>query len=232
MREKEAKKKLFVLHLLSGYIILVLNVSHFRGKLFSTRCEATATNNRREEKEKKQPHDLFSRVEQPGRATASHTNTLVTTVSPVLTNPMAPGGGLQVVLRVEVAVDEDDGVSGGEVQADSSCKRSQCFCVCVCAAACVTFTCCHALLVDLWCRLNHCTITHVHTQKSGNLCQEARFWFVCAGKQCRREPSASSCRSTYLSATSLNLHLYFFMYEEVCQPNPSLLFPSNHNKHP
>lgn len=118
-----------------------------------------------EKKKKQQPHDLFSRVEQRGRATASHTNTLVTTVSPVLTNPMAPGGGLQVVLRVEVAVDKDDGVSGGEVQADSSCKRSQCFCVCVCAAACVTFTCCHALLVDLWCRLNHCTITHAHTQK-------------------------------------------------------------------
>lgn len=84
-----------------------------------------------EKKKNQQPHDLFSRVEQRGRATASHTNTLVTTVSPVLTNPMAPGGGLQVVLRVEVAVDEDDGVSGGEVQADSSCKRSQCFCVCV-----------------------------------------------------------------------------------------------------
>lgn len=127
---RSERERLFVLHLLSGYIILVLNVSHFRGNLFSTRCEATATNNRREEK-KKQPHDLFSRVEQRGRATASHTNTLVTTASPVLTNPMAAGGGLQVVLRVEVAVDEDDGVSGGEVQADSSCKRLQCFCVCV-----------------------------------------------------------------------------------------------------
>lgn len=37
---------------------------------------------------------------------------------------MAPGGGLQVVLRVEVAVDENDGVGGGEVQADSSCKTA------------------------------------------------------------------------------------------------------------
>lgn len=39
---------------------------------------------------------------------------------------MAPGGGLQVVLRVEVAVDENDGVSGGQVQADSACKTAQC----------------------------------------------------------------------------------------------------------
>jgi len=42
--------------------------------------------------------------------------------SPVLTNPVAACSRLQVVLRVEVAVHEDDGVSGGEVQADAPCK--------------------------------------------------------------------------------------------------------------
>lgn len=102
------------------------------------------------DEKKKNKHNLFSRVEPCGRATAPHTNTPVTTVSPALTNPMAPGSGLQVVLRVEVAVDENDGVGCGEVQADSSCKRPHLlFFVRACdAAACFTSTCCRALLVE------------------------------------------------------------------------------------
>ncbi len=45
-------------------------------------------------------------------------------MSPVLTNPMAACSRLQVILRVEVTVHENDRVSGCKVQAHSPCKDS------------------------------------------------------------------------------------------------------------
>lgn len=49
---------------------------------------------------------------------------LATAASPVLADPVAARGRLQVVLGVEVAVDENDRVSGGQVQADPPCKET------------------------------------------------------------------------------------------------------------
>lgn len=43
-------------------------------------------------------------------------------LSLVLADPMGPGGGLQVILWIEVAVHKDNGVCGCEVHADSTCK--------------------------------------------------------------------------------------------------------------